>query len=81
MHECRIPGFNLRYAIICVDICRPDSVKSPPGYRTRHFFRIRPDSGPDLMSSTPLVCKEIDVVVVSGERGGDSGAPFGERGQ
>ena len=29
-------------------------VKSPTGYRTGHFPEIRPDTGPDLLSGTPL---------------------------
>ena len=28
--------------------------KSPAGYRTGHFPEIRPDTGPDLLSGTPL---------------------------
>ena len=34
---------------------RPDMVKSPTGYRTGHFPEIRPDTGPDLLSGTPLL--------------------------
>ena len=29
-------------------------VKSPAGYQTGHFPEIRPDTGPDLLSGTPL---------------------------
>ena len=32
-------------------------VKSPAGYRTGHFPEIRPDTGPDLLSGTPLLVK------------------------
>ena len=34
---------------------RPGIVKSPAGYRTGHFPGIRPDTGPDLLSGTPLI--------------------------
>ena len=36
-------------------------VKSPAGYRTGDFPEIRPDTGPDLLSGTPLVLMKADL--------------------
>ena len=44
---------NLR--LLFQDNIRPDIVKSPAGYRTGHLPEMRPDTGPDLLSGTPLV--------------------------
>ena len=47
------------------DNIRPDIVKSAAGYRTGHFPEIRPDTGPDLLSGTPLELVEDEDVVTS----------------
>ena len=48
MHECRIPCFNLRYAIICLNIC-------PTGYRTGLDVRYT--------SSGLLCCSDVLFIV------------------
>ena len=40
-------------------------VKSPAGYRTGHFPEIRPDTGPDMLSGTPLVSVEYKGLIIS----------------
>ena len=53
IHECRIPGFNLGYAIIYLPRYLSGRISSKVD---RTFFsEIRPDTGPDLMSVTPLI--------------------------
>ena len=53
MHEFRVLGFNMKYAIICVD-SEPDRTfsRNQAGYLTEHFLEILSDTEPDIFQKS-----------------------------
>ena len=51
--------FHLRYEIICKDFCPVGIRQKSARIADRTISEIRPDTGPDLMSGTPLVVSQL----------------------